>query len=1370
MDFKNIEDRVMLIISVFFFIFCLLFMGGTALKSGMLSNYLKAESSVTLTTNLSFYCSDFTEVKDDRCGTADRKVLQRIAGTGSLNDCSKTYISNNLTLCADGKNPSVSISANSYGACGWTCGSGINQAECSFIFENSNCPTPNVEGIDYSDRKCLAGYYPNYSTSNKSSSTHFWKCNSCQYYNWSNCADGVRTRTSYSGDQLSCPPIRESCSDGQFGIISVKIDSSMMTINWNDYYRKANSYYYKLVYSNTGSDIYYPASQYTPTQATSINTSPKKNYYYRVCYHDGTNKVVCTHNAVYVNSSGEAILQEVGQLSTDGGSTPGTVGVDTCTGVNCSICGTSSGKSFEQQPSSDLCNTNSVLDGTVIANDAGWTWQCKTPNGVSNACNASRSNTCGPASSNSFLVKPDNGLCTIGGANVIDKGDYWTWTCGDKECSAKKEVPIDECGDANGKSFLVMPTESLCKQGAYSGKAKTGTWNWACGSITCSALIMINGECGSAKDVASEVTPSSDLCKSGESTNMYDDYRGTELGRWRWYCSGKNDGRTVECIAPIKAKGVCGSSIQGAFTAAPTSNLCSIGKESIVSGSGPWTWTCSGFNGGASATCTANKVVTSTGLKGECGASNGKASYSKPTDLLCNKGTSTEVVLSGDKWTWSCSVSSGEVSASCSANKMIDGKCGNSNNQTLSTVPKDGLCSAGTSSIVTGTGPWYWSCSGFSGGVTDKCSASLLDSKKYAKCGASNGGTFSSIPSSDLCQAGSLIGSVSGTGPWTWTCGGEGMETSSCGASVSCSYDYAYGDCVNGVQSVVTKRKPESCVDTITPITSRQCKLGECNYQYTDWVCSNGMKTRQLIGNYSNCSNAPLLISTCDNTINCIEDKWTCGWSDCRAYLDGYYKLYSCILEPKNDCPSVDNRKAPETQKEKCAPYGQSTTPAPSTGTTPSQGPSTPAPSTGTTPSQGPSTPAPSTGTTPSQGPSTPVPSTGTTPSQGPSTPAPSQSSIATPSIPSSGSTGALPQQVVVTATTENLTPECEEAGIKISRNCNTYMSQLNIIDKCLSLGVKTKDLCRQLLEESGVVTKCDQLEKSLSAEESKRQCDIMINDVILGEFDIMISEETSKQLEGVVAKPVVIDTVNNTIKTDASSNPISVKVPFDASNAEVPASLIPIIKADNSTAQSPVAIIFDSDGNGIPDELDRRLKELGITKDNLTSVEKAIVDKKPLEQPKDKKLVSSVLTVDIENIETGVRFKGRGYPNEVSTLFIYSSIPIIVTVKSDENGNWIYDLDRRLSSGKHEVYVAINDSEGKLLEASVPKMFFVAEARAISLDDYLGIQPANTSNFVEKTDSTIKNYVIGGGIIVIMLIIAFLLLKRVIVNKHEGQ
>ncbi|HOB66686.1 Ig domain-containing protein [Ottowia sp.] len=108
------------------------------------------------------------------------------------------------------------------------------------------------------------------------------------------------------------------------------------------------------------------------------------------------------------------------------------------------------------------------------------------------------------------------------------------------------------------------------------------------------------------------------------------------------------------------------------------------------------------------------------------------------------------------------------------------GSCGTANGTTLSAAPSGAaLCAAGTASAVTGSGPWSWSCTGTNGGSTASCSASVAATN--GSCGSANGVATMTPPASNLCSAGTAS-ALSGSGPWTWSCAGNGGTTATCNA------------------------------------------------------------------------------------------------------------------------------------------------------------------------------------------------------------------------------------------------------------------------------------------------------------------------------------------------------------------------------------------------------------------------------------------------------------------------------------------------------------------------------------------------------------------------------------------------------------
>ncbi len=169
-------------------------------------------------------------------------------------------------------------------------------------------------------------------------------------------------------------------------------------------------------------------------------------------------------------------------------------------------------------------------------------------------------------------------------------------------------------------------------------------------------------------------------------------------------------------VNPAIVNGTCGTANGTTSCTAPSANLCSSGTSSIVSGSGPWSWTCTGANGGTTASCSSN-----IGITGTCGSANGSSYCSAPTLNLCGSGTQSTVTGSGP-WSWTCGGTCGTASCSANQSPSINGTCGSANGTPATTEPTTNLCNFGSPSTVTGTGPWSWTCNGTCSGTSASCS------------------------------------------------------------------------------------------------------------------------------------------------------------------------------------------------------------------------------------------------------------------------------------------------------------------------------------------------------------------------------------------------------------------------------------------------------------------------------------------------------------------------------------------------------------------------------------------------------------------------------------------------------------------------
>ena len=88
----------------------------------------------------------------------------------------------------------------------------------------------------------------------------------------------------------------------------------------------------------------------------------------------------------------------------------------------------------------------------------------------------------------------------------------------------------------------------------------------------------------------------------------------------------------------------------------------------------------------------------------------------------------SNIVISVTDGTSSASLAPFAITVTAPTAPTQNGACGAANGTAVATAPTSGLCSTGTASAVSGSGPWAWSCAVASPGTTASCSAPLLSS------------------------------------------------------------------------------------------------------------------------------------------------------------------------------------------------------------------------------------------------------------------------------------------------------------------------------------------------------------------------------------------------------------------------------------------------------------------------------------------------------------------------------------------------------------------------------------------------------------------------------------------------------------------
>jgi hypothetical protein len=146
-----------------------------------------------------------------------------------------------------------------------------------------------------------------------------------------------------------------------------------------------------------------------------------------------------------------------------------------------------------------------------------------------------------------------------------------------------------------------------------------------------------------------------------------------------------------------------------------------------------------------------------------------------------------------------------------------------------------------------------------------------------------------------------------------------------------------------------------------------------------------------------------------------------------------------------------------------------------------------------------------------------------------------------------------------------------------------------------------------------------------------------------------------------------------------------------------------------------------DTDGDGVNDG-DEILLGMNPLKNETTLVsyedpKKVTVAAKadPKEFSVDKmELVPAVAAGSEGTTNQYIALSGTALPNSFVRIYIFST-PVVVTIKTDGDGKWKYTMDKELENGKHEVYVAMTESAGKIILKSDP-IPFVKTAQAVTL------------------------------------------------------
>lgn len=383
----------------------------------------------------------------------------------------------------------------------------------------------------------------------------------------------------------------------------------------------------------------------------------------------------------------------------------------------------------------------------------------------------------------------------------------------------------------------------------------------------------------------------------------------------------------------------------------------------------------------------------------------------------------------------------------------------------------------------------------------------------------------------------------------------------------------------------------------------------------------------------------------------------------------------------------------------------------------------------------------------------------------------------------------------------------CLEAGISDQNTCLRFKAIMNSLDnRCINQGIYDGVACEDYLNRTEVDLECQQ-----AGIMDKEQCKDYLLEKYGSQVDCQLSDTglctsilRNTYLNRLVVAQKRSDLINEAVAPLIGKNVDASQVSQDIQNKGVDtADVLPVKEsdqvkmllapstketvledADKLTVINQAVLIVDSDGDGLSDdmesyygtdpnqadsdgdgypdgtEINNGYDPLGpgaLVKER-TDFDKVVLSNTSLEQPKEKskKIDKSFEIRSIKPEESNVELDGKAAPNTWVNIYLYSSLPLVMTTKTDESGNWSYNIKQSLADGHHKVYVTVNDDTGKIVKQSPPISFLIKGAQAVTADSYFDENQAP-----DNVNNMLIYYILGASLLVIFALGIILFLHR---------
>jgi len=150
--------------------------------------------------------------------------------------------------------------------------------------------------------------------------------------------------------------------------------------------------------------------------------------------------------------------------------------------------------------------------------------------------------------------------------------------------------------------------------------------------------------------------------------------------------------------------------------------------------------------------------------------------------------------------------------------------------------------------------------------------------------------------------------------------------------------------------------------------------------------------------------------------------------------------------------------------------------------------------------------------------------------------------------------------------------------------------------------------------------------------------------------------------------------------------------------------------------------------------------------------------------EPKEAEIykIESLTRVDLAK-GWGIKIKGKGRPISFVTIYVYSLDYLVLTTKTDENGNFEYILDKPLEEREHEVYVTVTNNRGEITAKSEPYRFIKTPVAIAAVT-------APSAEVVSPAETLQKSFaILVFGLVILAIGVVFIIIG-ILVRRTEKK